>query len=238
MLKPWSFPIGTKRMPLDTNYYETFNRPNVTLVDLRRTPVEEVTPAGIRNKRRPPRPGRHRLRHRVRRAHRAARGARHPRPGRAAAAGRMAGGTVHLPGRGRSRVSPTCSPSPGPAARRCCPTWPVSIEQHVEWIGDWPSLAARPGRRRDRGVPSRRRPTGPTTCSGAASATLHPKAATWYMGANIPGKPRVFLPYIGGVGSYRDHCAAVAADGLPGPLPCPARRRATNVTRPGDDRAA
>jgi cyclohexanone monooxygenase len=48
MLKPWEFPIGTKRLPLDTNYYATFNRPNVTLVDLKRTPVEEITPDGIR----------------------------------------------------------------------------------------------------------------------------------------------------------------------------------------------
>ena len=72
MLKPRDFPIGTKRLPLDTNYYETFNRPNVTLVDLKRTPVEEITPDGDQDQRRPARPGRDRLRHRVRRAHRAA----------------------------------------------------------------------------------------------------------------------------------------------------------------------
>ena len=49
-----------------------------------------------------------------------------------------------------------------------------------------------------------------------AEPTLYPKAASWYMGANIPGKPRVFLPYIGGVGLYRDKCDAVAADGYEG----------------------
>jgi hypothetical protein len=49
-----------------------------------------------------------------------------------------------------------------------------------------------------------------------ASVTLHVKAASWYMGANIPGKPRLFLPYIGGVGPYRDLCAAVAASGYEG----------------------
>ena len=48
MLKPRTFPFGTKRVPLDTNYYHTYNRPNVTLVDLRRTPLEEVTPTGIK----------------------------------------------------------------------------------------------------------------------------------------------------------------------------------------------
>ena len=49
-----------------------------------------------------------------------------------------------------------------------------------------------------------------------ASITLYPKAASWYMGANIPGKPRLFLPYIGGVGNYRDKCDAVAANGYEG----------------------
>ncbi len=49
-----------------------------------------------------------------------------------------------------------------------------------------------------------------------AAATLYPKAASWYMGANIPGKPRLFLPYVGGVGNYRLKCDQVAADGYPG----------------------
>ena len=43
--------------------------------------------------------------------------------------------------------------------------------------------------------------------------TLYPAAASWYMGANIKGKPRVFMPYIGGVGAYRKKCDQVAADG-------------------------
>ena len=49
-----------------------------------------------------------------------------------------------------------------------------------------------------------------------AYKTLYPKAASWYMGANIPGKPRIFLPYIGGVGTYRAKCDEVAADGYRG----------------------
>jgi cyclohexanone monooxygenase len=49
-----------------------------------------------------------------------------------------------------------------------------------------------------------------------ANATLYPKAASWYMGANIPGKPRLFLPYIGGVGEYRKKCDEVAANGYEG----------------------
>jgi cyclohexanone monooxygenase len=70
-----------------------------------------------------------------------------------------------------------------------------------------------------------------------AAHTLHPKAASWYMGANIPGKPRIFLPYIGGVGNYRDHCAAVAASGYEG-FAVSGEGKDGDGTRPGDDRAA
>ena len=49
-----------------------------------------------------------------------------------------------------------------------------------------------------------------------AHTTLYPRAASWYMGANIPGKPRVFMPYIGGVGAYRQLCDRVAASGYEG----------------------
>ena len=57
---------------------------------------------------------------------------------------------------------------------------------------------------------------GPTTSARSPTQTLYPKAASWYMGANIPGKPRVFLPYVGGVGHYRQKCDEVAADGYEG----------------------
>ncbi len=49
-----------------------------------------------------------------------------------------------------------------------------------------------------------------------ADTTLYPKAASWYMGANIPGKPRLFMPYVGGVGAYRDKCDQVARGGYEG----------------------
>ena len=230
MLKPWDFPIGTKRLPLDTNYYETFNRPNVTLVDLKRTPVEEITPAGHQDQRRSPRPGRHRLRHRVRRAHRAARGARHPRPGRRSAGGRVAGGTAHLPGRGRARVpQPVHHHRPGQPVGAVS-NMPVSIEQHVEWIGDCLAWLREQGADRSR-RPSRRRRTGPSTCSGWPAPPCTRRPATWYMGANIPGKPRVFLPYIGGVGTYRT-CAAVAAAGTrASPVRTGRKRRRWHSTR-------
>jgi len=46
--------------------------------------------------------------------------------------------------------------------------------------------------------------------------TLFPLANSWYVGANVPGKPREFMPYIGGVGAYRQKCEAVAANGYEG----------------------
>ena len=46
--------------------------------------------------------------------------------------------------------------------------------------------------------------------------TLYPRAASWYMGANVPGKPRVFMPYVGGLGVYRRHCEEIAAEGYEG----------------------
>ena len=82
MLKPRTFPFGTKRLPLDTNYYTTFNRPNVTLVDLRAHADRGDHRDRDQDHRRQLRPRRHRVRHRVRRANRAAVRAGHPGPGR------------------------------------------------------------------------------------------------------------------------------------------------------------
>jgi cyclohexanone monooxygenase len=65
-----------------------------------------------------------------------------------------------------------------------------------------------------------------------AAQTLFPKAASWYMGANIPGKKRLFLPYIGGVGNYRDKCTEVAADGYEGFNLTPGRHAAPAAWRP------
>ena len=62
-------------------------------------------------------------------------------------------------------------------------------------------------------------------CQRSGHMTLYPRANSWYVGANIPGKPRVFMPYIGGVGAYRQKCAAIAANGYEGFAIAPQRRR-------------
>ena len=91
----------------------------------------------------------------------------------------------------------------------------VSIEQHVDWIAD--CLA----HLRDQGI-DRIAATHEAEekwvahVNAVAHTTLYPQANSWYMGANIPGKPRIFMPYIGGVGVYRRICDDIAAKGYEG----------------------
>jgi cyclohexanone monooxygenase len=214
MLKPSGFPFATKRLPLDTNYYETFNRPNVTLVDLRRTPLEAISPTGIRTA-----GGDHDLDVIVYATGfdaltgpLEALGIR-GRDGRALAEAWKDGPQTYLglavPG------FPNLFTITGPGSPSVLSNMPVSIEQHVEWIGDCVAHL------RGHGLDAIEA-TEPATASWTehvqqvAHQTLYPKAASWYMGANIPGKPRLFLPYIGGVGNYRHQCDRVAASGYEG----------------------
>jgi cyclohexanone monooxygenase len=91
----------------------------------------------------------------------------------------------------------------------------VSIEQHVDWITD--SMAYM----RDRGLDTMEAAVDAEDkwvahVNEVAYTTLYPQANSWYMGANVPGKPRIFMPYIGGVGPYRQICNDVAAKGYEG----------------------
>jgi len=235
MLKPRDFPIGTKRLPLDTNYYATFNRPNVTLVDLRAAPVEAITPTGIRTS-----------------------AAHHDLDVIVYATGfdALTGPLERLGIRGRGGQAlgdawaegprtylglavpgfPNLFTITGPGSPSVLSNMPVSIEQHVEWIGD--CLAWLRGHGAEVIEATEQAAAGWTEhVQQVAGHTLYPKAASWYMGANIPGKPRIFLPYIGGVGDYRDRCAAVAASGYEG-FALPGEGSGGHGTRPGDDRAA
>jgi len=91
----------------------------------------------------------------------------------------------------------------------------VSIEQHVDWITD---CLAHMARRQLTCIEATEAAQEAWVAHGieVAHRTLYPLAASWYMGANIPGKPRVFMPYIGGVGAYRAKCDAIAANGYEG----------------------
>jgi cyclohexanone monooxygenase len=103
----------------------------------------------------------------------------------------------------------------GPGSPSVLSNMPVSIEQHVEWI------AACILHMRENGLETIEAAEDATTAwtehvQAIAHRTLYPRAASWYMGANIPGKPRVFMPYVGGVGAYREKCDEIAAAGYEG----------------------
>ncbi|GAA1845218.1 NAD(P)/FAD-dependent oxidoreductase [Pseudonocardia ailaonensis] len=214
LLTPRGYPIATKRMPLDTGYYVTYNRPNVSLVDLRRSPIEEITEAGIRTT-----AGLHELDVIV------------YATGFDALTGPLT--ALNVIGRNGSALTDAWCEGPrtylgvaipdfpnlftitGPGSPSVVSNMPVSTEQHAEWIGNLLIHLREQGIER---VEATREAADQWTdhVQQVASGTLYPRAASWYMGANIPGKPRVFLPYVGGVGNYRKKCDDVAASGYPG----------------------
>lgn len=213
-LAPKDHPIGTKRICVDTSYFETYNRPNVTLVNLRETPLEAITATGVRT------------------------GAGEVAVDAivfATGFDAMTGALLALDIRGRDGLAlaekwaagprthlglmtagfPNLFMITGPGSPSVLSNMMVSIEQHVDWIGD--CLAAL-GRRQAALIEPTEAAEEAWVRHGmeVANRTLYPRAASWYMGANVPGKPRVFLPYIGGVGTYREICDEIAADGYRG----------------------
>jgi cyclohexanone monooxygenase len=213
-LMPTSYPIATKRMCVDTGYYATFNRDNVTLIDARTTPIEEITPTGLRTS-----------------------DAQYPLDSIVFATGfdAMTGALCNIEIGGRAGVMlkqkwsegprtylgimiagfPNLFTITGPGSPSVLSNMVLSIEQHVDWIAG--SLAY---------LREHQLATIEATVDAengwvahvneVANMTLFPLANSWYMGANIPGKPRVFMPYIGGVGAYREKCNEVAAKGYEG----------------------
>jgi cyclohexanone monooxygenase len=213
-LMPRAYPIATKRMCVDTGYYATFNRDNVTLVDTRVTPIEEITPAGVRTS-----AAEYRLDSIV------------FATGFDAMTGALC--AIDIRGRAGARLTAKWSEGPrtnlgimvagfpnlftitGPGSPSVLSNMAVSIEQHVEWIADCIAY-----------LRNHQLATIEATVDAedawvahvdeVANQTLFPLANSWYIGANIPGKPRVFMPYIGGVGAYRQKCDEVAAKGYEG----------------------
>ena len=214
-LIPRGYPLGAKRPCLDTDYFETYNRDNVTLVDVKATPIEEITPTGIRTS-----AGIHEV----------------DRIVFATGFDAMTGAILAMDIRGRDGVRlrdkwhagprtylgvatagfPNMFIITGPGSPSVISNMVVSIEQHVDWIGDQVEFM------RSRGLKGSEADVSAEDewvgrVQEVADRTLFPKATnSWYMGANIPGKPRVFMPYVGGVGPYRQICADIAADGYEG----------------------
>ncbi|MDN5861642.1 MAG: NAD(P)/FAD-dependent oxidoreductase, partial [Pseudonocardia sp.] len=215
LLIPKGYPFGVKRNPLDSGYFETFNEPHVHLVDVKSNPVAEITPSGVR----------------------LTDGSEYEFDAIVYATGfdAMTGpmNKIDIRGRGgqllrekwaegpRTYLGLTSAGFPnlfsitGPQSPSVLSNMPVSIEQHVDLVG---------------AIIAEVRARGASTVEPTASAedawvtenaelvkpTLFECADTWYMGANIPGKPRVFMPNLSFVGPYRQKCDAVVADGFRG----------------------
>ena len=213
-LAPKSYPFGAKRPCVDIAYYETFNRDNVSLVDLGDEPLETVTPAGVKTQ-----------------------AGEYPVDAIVYAIGfdAMTGALNRIDIRGRGGVAlkdrwaegprtylgllvsgfPNLFLVTGPGSPSVLCNMAVAIEQHVEWISDCIGWM---GERQAGSIEatSAAQDDWVEHVNAVAQATVYPLANSWYLGANVPGKPRVFMPYIGGFPAYRDKCNAVAASGYEG----------------------
>lgn len=229
LLAPKDYPIGTKRICVDTRYFETFNRPNVTLVDVRTQPIEEITETGLRQG-----------------------GQDYEFDAIVYATGfdAMTGTLMKMDiqGRGGLKLADEWGPGPktylgmmsagfpnlfmitGPGSPSVLSNMIVSIEQHVDWMT---ACIAHMERNAIATIEPTETAQHDWVVHGfeVAHKTLYPKAASWYMGANIPGKPRVFLPYIGGVGAYRETCDRIAANGYEGFQLTPATGKAMEAAK-------
>jgi len=214
VLQPNNHPIGSKRICIDTDYFATFNRPNVTLVDIKADPIEEITENAVR-----------------------VAGKDYEADALVLATGfdAMTGSVakIDIVGRDGRTLTQKWAEGPrtylglmsagfpnlfiitGPGSPSVLSNMIVSIEQHVDWIADCLAYM------RDRGLVAMEANKAAEDkwvdhVNEVAYTTLYPQANSWYMGANIPGKPRIFMPYIGGVGAYRQTCNDVAAKGYEG----------------------
>jgi cyclohexanone monooxygenase len=214
LLQPNNHPIGSKRICVDTDYFAAFNRPNVTLVDIRSNPIEEITANAVRTG-----------------------GKDYEVDALVLATGfdAMTGSVakIDISGRNGQTLNQKWAAGPktylglmsagfpnlfiitGPGSPSVLSNMIVSIEQHVDWITDCI------GYMRRRGFEAMEANTDAEDhwvahVNEVAHTTLYPQANSWYMGANIPGKPQIFMPYIGGVGVYRQICNDVAAKGYEG----------------------
>jgi cyclohexanone monooxygenase len=215
-LSPRGYPIGCKRLVFGVDYYEAFNRDNVTLVDLRKGAIESITPTGIRTAQ-----GDYEVDVVIfATGFDAMTGAlnRIDIRGRDGQLLRdvWAGGARTLLGL-QSFGFPNLFIITGPGSPSVLSNMVVGIEQHVEWIGDCLAYL------RDHGL----RSIEPTLAAQddwvehvnqVSEGTMYtaPTCNSWYLGANIPGKPRVFLPYVGGLPAYIERADAVASAGYEG----------------------
>lgn len=213
-LTPRDYPIGAKRMVLDTNYWATFNRPNVELVDLRATPIEQITAEGIKTTDK-----------------------EYPvdlivfATGFDATTGSLL--AMNITGIGGLSLKDAWAHGPssylglmiagfpnfftitGPGSPSVLANVVSAIEHHVDWITDCLAHMQAEQLSRVEAEPQAQA-EWVNEVRRIADMTLFPRANSWYIGANVPGKPRVFMAYPGGLHTYREHCSKIVADGYKG----------------------
>jgi cyclohexanone monooxygenase len=205
--------IGCKRLCVDTGYYDTFNRPNVQLVDVSEDPIETLTPGGLR-----------------------AKGEDFAFDAIVFATGfdAMTGALLSIDIRGRDGVTlgekwaagpltylglgtagfPNLFTITGPGSPSVLSNMLPSIEQHVNWIADCIHYL-REHQIRTIEATEDAETAWVAHVNEVAGETLYTTCNSWYLGANIPGKPRVFMPYLG-FPPYVEKCNEVAAKGYEG----------------------
>ena len=233
-LLPLDHPYGSKRALMDTNYFETYNRENVDLVDLRQTPIEEITPRGIRTSNKD---------------------FDFDIIVFATGFDAMTGTFMKIDIRGRNGLTlrekwaegpktylglqvagfPNMFMLTGPGSPSVLCNMPVCIEQHIDWVGDFIDWMREQHLETAEADPRAEKEWGDHV-NEEANKTLFVYANSWYLGANIPGKPRVFMPYAGGQGKYRKMCNEVAQSGYAGFVLGPGTDRTLHREGTGDNR--
>jgi len=214
LLCPKDHPIGTKRLCLDSFYYETFNRENVRLVDVKNTPITRINKDAV-----------------------VVGDSSYEVDDLVYATGfdAMTGAArdINIIGELGSNLNDEWSAGPrtylglmvsgfpnmylitGPQSPGVKSQMILSIEYHVDMIAKMIS------KMQDEGLYIARADCKAQEAwvehnNEVANGTLYPAAASWYMGANIPGKPRIFMPYVGGVKQYRSICGEVISENWKG----------------------
>jgi cation diffusion facilitator CzcD-associated flavoprotein CzcO len=212
-----SHPFGCKRPIIDQWYYDTFNRDNVTLVDLRKGPIREVTPKGISTEQ-----GSYDLDVIV----------------YATGFDAMTGALTRIDIRGRDGMSlrdfwategplsylglsvagfPNLFIVQAPGSPSAATNFVAALEQHVEWIGDCIAHLRAHDYRTIEALPEDQREwIEHTTSLVAPTVLVHPTCNSWYNGGNVPGKKRMYMGYTAGLPEYRRRCDEIAAAGYTG----------------------
>ena len=213
-LLPTDHPFGSKRPLIDTNYFDTYNRENVELIDIRHSPIQEITPKGIRTEDQE---------------------FEFDMIVFATGFDAMTGTYFKMDIRGRNGLSlkekwsegpktylglqtvgfPNMFMITGPGSPSVLSNMPMSIEQHIDWIADFLQYMRR-GEINNVEADENAETAWVAHVNEVAEPTMYMLADSWYLGANIPGKPRVFMPYVGGLGNYRRKCNEVADNGYEG----------------------